>query len=277
MSKFFELASEKFSAFDYFDALDIIFLSFILFFTYKFVRRRRAFPILLGVLAFIAVERGSAVLGFEALNSVLATFKMPGILMLVIIFQADIRAFLEKIGGFFIKTFRYIRAGIWPIAGEYEIDSVKNAVMRLSASKSGALIVLERNTGVADIVQNGVKLDARISLELIGNIFFAPAPLHDGAIIISGRRIVAAGCFLPSYSNPELDSAFGSRHRAAIGMSLSSDAEIIVVSEEDGKISYALDGQLERGIDEEKLVRILRGYFLGKKKAKKSKKRNKKK
>ena len=263
MSKFIDVLSEKFSAFGVSDAFDILFLASFLFITYRFVRRRRAFPILVGVLVFVALERGSAALGYTAFNSILAPFKVPGVLMLVLIFQSDIRAFLEKIGNFFIKIFRYIRAGIFPYAGEYEIEAVKNAVMRLSSKKSGALIVLERNTGVADIVQKGVKLDAKISIELICNLFFAPAPLHDGAIIISGKRITAAGCFLPSYSNADLDPSFGSRHRAAIGMSLSSDAEVIVISEEDGKISHAIDGQLERGIDEEKLVKILRGYFLG--------------
>ena len=275
MSKFFELASAKFSAFGTTDALDIIFLSIIIFFTYKFARKRRAFPIFLGVIAFWVVERGSEALGFLALNSVLKPFTLPGVLMLIIIFQSDIRAYLEKIGNFFIKMFRLLRAGINPFSKEYEINSVKNAVMRLSASKSGALIVLERNTGVGDIVQNGIKLDALISTELICNIFFAPAPLHDGAIIISGRRITAAGCFLPNYSDSEINSGFGSRHRAAIGMSRTSDAGVIVVSEEDGKISYAFEGQLERGIDEEKLLRILGQYYSAKKK--KSNTKNKKK
>lgn len=277
MSKFIQIAQEKFSAFGILDAIDILLLSALLFLTYKFTRKRRAFPIFLGVIAFVCAERGSNALGLTALNSALRAFSAPGILMLAIIFQSDIRAFLEKIGNFFIKVCRYIRAGIIPFSWENEINSVKNAVMRLSASKSGALIVLERNTGVADIVQNGIKLDAIISLELICNIFFSPAPLHDGAIIISNKRITAAGCFLPNYSDSELNSGFGSRHRAAIGMSRMSDAGIIVISEEDGKISYAFEGQLERGIDEEKLIGILTEYFSGSKKRKKAKKANKKK
>ena len=133
--------------------------------------------------------------------------------------------------------------------------------MRLSATKTGALIVLEMNTGIEDLGQDGVKLDAVISTELICNLFFAPAPLHDGAIIIRKKRISAAGCFLPNYSDPTRNSSFGSRHRAAIGMSRNSDAGVIVVSEEDGKISYAHGGELLRGIDEHTLVDILQRYY----------------
>ena len=133
--------------------------------------------------------------------------------------------------------------------------------MRLSATKTGALIVLENNTGVEDIGQDGIKIDAVISSELICNLFFSPAPLHDGAIIIRKKRISAAGCFLPNYSDPALNASFGSRHRAAIGMSRNSDAGVIVVSEEDGKISYARGGELRRAIDEQTLKEILLGYY----------------
>ena len=267
MTTFIELVKDKFSSFtaSYINIIiaiiDIFLLTALFFFLYKFIRRRRAFSILIGILAVVLVKELAFALKLSAMYSFLNAFCVPGIILLAVIFQADLRAVLEKIGVLIIGLCKIITGKIWPRSGMKEVEAVLKAVMRLSASKTGALIVLENNTGIDDICQSGVKLNASITHELICNLFFPLAPLHDGAVIISGKRINSAGCFLPNYSTPELNSSFGSRHRAAIGMSRSSDAGVIVVSEEDGKISYAISGELSRGIDEQTLRAILEKYY----------------
>lgn len=265
MEKILEYISEKFSRLSVLDVIDIVVLAALFFFVYKFIRKRRAFTVLVGVAVFLAVSAAAKSLGFVALSTVMEAFKLPGVIMLAIVFQEDLRAFLEKIGGIFVMLFRGMLHGIKKTSCADQINAVKNAVMRLSATKNGALLVLERNTCVGEITEKGIVLDAKISHELICNIFFSPAPLHDGAMIISKNRIAAAGCFLPNYTSEDLSSSFGSRHRAAIGMSRMSDAGVIIVSEEDGRISYASEGELYRGIDEEKLISILSEYFCGRK------------
>ncbi len=252
---------EKLLDINFNDVVDIFLIALILFFVYRFIRRRRALPILLGVIVYFVIMELCKVFYMEATYGLLRAMTLPGLIALFIIFQSDIRSGLEKIGVSLINVGRLIKDKIIPLSGSAEADAVEKAVMRLSATKTGALIVLEKNTGIEDVGQDGVKIDAVISPELICNLFFSPAPLHDGAIIIRKKRISAAGCFLPNYSDPALNSSFGSRHRAAIGMSRNSDAGVIVVSEEDGKISYAYAGELSRGIDQENLREILEEYY----------------
>ena len=261
MSGFIELVKTKFSAFEPTDAVDILFLGVLFFFVYRYIRRRRALPVLIGVLAYMALMYACDLIGLKATYTLLKWLSVPGMVALFIIFQTDIRSALEKIGVTVISIGNSMKNLVIPISGSREAEAIEKAVMRLSATKTGALIVLERNTGIEDVSQDGIKIDAVISPELICNLFFSPAPLHDGAIIIRKKRISAAGCFLPNYSDPALNSSFGSRHRAAIGMSRNSDAIVIVVSEEDGKISYAQGGELSRGIDEQTLRTILAGYY----------------
>lgn len=251
------------------DAVDILILGVLFFLVYRFIRRRRALPILIGVMVYILVMYACNVLGFKATFSLMSWFSGFGFVVLIIVFQTDIRSFLEKVGVTVISVGNALKNKVMPISGSAEAVAIEKAVMRLSATKTGALIVLEQNTGIEDIGQDGIKIDAVISPELICNLFFSPAPLHDGAIIIRKKRIIAAGCFLPNYSDPALNSSFGSRHRAAIGMSRTSDAIVIVVSEEDGKISYAYGGELSRGIDEQTLKEILDEYYGVTKKKKK--------
>ena len=271
VSGFIELVKTKFSAFEPTDAVDILFLGVLFFFVYRYIRRRRALPVLIGVLAYMALMYACDLIGLKATYTLFKWLSVPGMVALFIIFQTDIRSALEKIGVTVISIGNSMKNLVIPISGSREAEAIEKAVMRLSATKTGALIVLERNTGIEDIGQDGIKIDAVISPELICNLFFSPAPLHDGAIIIRKKRISAAGCFLPNYSDPALNSSFGSRHRAAIGMSRNSDAIVIVVSEEDGKISYAQGGELSRGIDEQTLQTILAGYYGVTKRKKRSK------
>lgn len=269
---FLLMCKDRFSEFDYRDVIDIALLAVLFFAVYRFIRRRRALPILIGVVVYMVFMQLCGLCGFEATYKLLQFLSIPGTVVLFIIFQSDIRAALEKIGVTVISIGKLIKNKVIPIPGSMEAEAIEKAVMRLSATKTGALIVLEKNTGIEDIGKDGIKIDAVISPELICNLFFSPAPLHDGAIIIRKKRISAAGCFLPNYSDPALNSSFGSRHRAAIGMSRNSDAGVIVVSEEDGRISYAYGGELSRGIDESMLIEILESYYgVSKKKKTRSK------
>ncbi len=261
MTAFIDNIKSKFADFTYLNAVDILVIALFFFLVYKFIRRRRALPVLVGVIAYIVIMQLCGFTGLSAAYKLLKFLEIPLAISILIIFQADIRAGFEKIGATIMGIGRMIKSKVIPLPGSAEAEAIEKAVMRLSATKTGALIVLEKNTGIEDIGQDGVRIDAAISPELICNLFFAPAPLHDGAIIIRKKRISAAGCFLPNYSDPALNSSFGSRHRAAIGMSRNSDAGVIVVSEEDGKISYAYGGELSRGIDEQTLVGILEDYY----------------
>lgn len=265
MTKFIELVKNKFSSFSDINVLlavvDVLLLSALFFMVYRFIRKRRTFSILIGVLSVVLLREIAFDLKLSAVYSFLDAFFVPGMLMVAVIFQADIRAVLEKIGGLIIGFCKVLTGKLRPRSGMNEVEAVWKAVMRLSASKTGALLVLENNTGIEDICQNGTKINALVSHELLCNLFFPLAPLHDGAVIISGKHINSAGCFLPNYSDPEVNAAFGSRHRAAIGMSRASDAGVIVVSEEDGRISYAFMGELSRGIDEQTLRNILEKYY----------------
>ena len=267
MTTFIERVKDKFSVLSeshiniFITVIDILLLTALFFFLYKFIRKRRTLSILIGVLCVVLAKELAALLKLSAMYSFLNAFCVPGMIMLAIIFQADIRSVLEKIGAHIIGASKSVARGFKSESGASEADAILKAVMRLSASKTGALIVLENNTGIDDICQSGVKINAVISHELICNLFFSLAPLHDGAIVISGKRINSAGCFLPNYSDPEVNSSFGSRHRAAIGMSRASDAGVIVVSEEDGRISYAFAGELSRGIDAQTLRSVLKKYY----------------
>ncbi len=243
------------------DVFDILLLGALFFAIYRFIRRRRALPILIGVAGFLLVREILLALGFSGSYGFLNMFCIPGILMIAVIFQQEIRSVLEKIGATIIGFFKFLLGNRSPAYGSRETEAITQAVNRLSKTRTGALIVLERNTGVEDIGQNGVKIDALVSTEIICNLFYPMSPLHDGAIIIRGSRIYVAGCFLPNYSDRILNSSFGSRHRAAIGMSRSSDAGVIVVSEETGTVSYAIGGELKRGITEDELRSILSNYY----------------
>jgi diadenylate cyclase len=268
LTELFNRMKNRFSTIELKDVVDILLIAILFFLVYRFIRRRRALPILIGVAIYACVMNVCALAGLKASYELLKWFSVPAAISLFIVFQSDIRAALEKLGGSFMSIGKNIKHKVFPLPGSAEAKAIEGAVMRLSETKTGALIVLEMNTGVEDIGQDGVKLDAAISTELICNLFFPLAPLHDGAIIIRKKRISAAGCFLPNYSDPALNSSFGSRHRAAIGMSRNSDAGVIVVSEEDGKISYAYGGELSRGIDEQTLIGILEDYYgVSKKKA----------
>ncbi len=261
MEKIFNSIVSRFSGITPWDIFDIFVLSVLFYSVYRFTRRRRAFTALVGMAAFLGVGLAVKVSGLAASSEFFDFFYKVGAILPVVLFQADIRVFLEKIGGFFLSFKSNVIKLFRPKSRSDEAEAIIKAVTRMSSAHTGALIVLERNTGFDEISERGILIDSLVSSELICNIFYSPAPLHDGAVVIRGKRIHSAACMLPNYTDPSISPSFGSRHRAAIGMSRSSDAGVIVVSEEDGRISYASNGELHLGIDSAKLRRILESYY----------------
>ena len=185
--------------------------------------------------------------GMHALQFIFENFFQVGVIALVILFQPELRSALEKMGGTGLKGLKTITDKNNEV--NLVIREVSAAATEMAATKTGALIVCERSTKLGDIVATGSIVDAQVNSFLLRNIFFNKAPLHDGATIISGGRIYAAGCLLPLSAQSDINRDLGTRHRAALGLSENSDAVIIVVSEETGIISIAVDGTLNRGYD----------------------------
>src|SRR6266516_37915 len=216
----------------------------------KRVRGTRAAPMAAGIAVF-------ALLYWLAVNQALATleFVLRGALLyigvaIVVLFQAEIRRALIGFGNRFRLPFTMHRRGE---PGENICDEIALAATTLSSTKTGALIVIERNVGLKSIINGGVKLDAQLSYDLIVAIFNPASPLHDGAVVVRDQRIAAASCFLPLSLNPRLSKDLGTRHRAALGVTEDSDAVVIVVSEETGLISFVRRGQIKRALDATKL------------------------
>lgn len=241
------------------DIADILIVAVFFYYAIKFLRDRRAGKLAFGVVLLFAIQIISDLFDFVALRFLLQNVFQIGLIAFVILFQPELRSALEKIGGGggSIKT-------IIGMTGERDsstkantISAIGEAVCDMSKDKTGALIVIERSTKLGDIIGSGVVVNADITPFLIKNIFFNKAPLHDGAMIIRDFRIYAAGCFLPLSSNDDIIKDLGTRHRAAIGMSENSDAVVIVVSEETGTISIAIEGKLYRNLNYSSLISIL--------------------
>lgn len=234
--------------------LDIIVVSYIFYKGYTIIKETRAVQLLKGILLIILLIPISDLLHLAMLNWILQRTITIGVLSIIIIFQPEIRRVLEKLG----RT-AFNESHILEDEEEYEkvINEIVNCVGNLSEEKTGALIILEQKTGLEDIMNTGTKIDAVVSTALLENIFVVNTPLHDGATIIRNGRIAASGCFLPLTSNNDLNKKLGTRHRAGIGISENSDALVIIVSEETGNVSLAINGKLTRGYSKEKLKAIL--------------------
>lgn len=242
------------------DFVDIIILSIILFYVYKFIRQRRAVRLARGVLILTGVLLLSVIFNMRALNFILENFFQVGMIAIIVIFQSDLRAALERFGSTKISDFRGVsESDAKAIVNVAEV--ISEAADSLAKTKTGALIVIERSTKLGEHLSHGVILNADMSALLIRNVFFDKAPMHDGAMIIRDRRIYAAGCYLP-LSNADVNKDLGTRHRAALGLSEASDAIVIVISEETGTISIASDGELDRGFDAESLKSEILKYIL---------------
>ena len=231
------------------DYIDVAIVAFLLYQLYKFIRGRRAGKLAAGVLFLLLVFLVSEFANMNALRFVLSNIFQVGIIALMILFQPEIRSALEKVGGEPLKSLKNITETKTNTEIYSAIKNICDAVCDMAKTKTGALIVIERTTKLGDIIKTGTVINANINSRLIKNIFFNKASLHDGAMVITGTRICAAGCFLPLSTREDIVADLGTRHRAAIGMSENSDAIIIVVSEETGTISMALNGELKRNLD----------------------------
>ncbi len=239
------------------DIIDIICVSVLLYYLFKFIRERRAGKLALGVFLLLVMEIISSIADMYLLQYILQNIFQVGIITLVILFQPELRSVLEKVGNQPLKSLKSIGDTKSTGYSSSIIDEVVSAVFDLSESKTGALIIFERATKLGDMILTGTVIDAHPTEFLIKNIFFNKAPMHDGALIIRDGRLYAAGCLLPLSNNPDIIKDLGTRHRAGIGMSENSDAVVVIVSEETGTVSTAVEGALVRGYSKIKLKRFL--------------------
>lgn len=232
------------------DLIDILLVAFLLYKLYQLIRGTIAIRIFFGVLSIYLLWLLVTALQMELMSQIFRQFINVGVIALIIVFQQEIRRFLIVIGnsGFFAKIGG--KGGLWSWLGKdnakitLNLHALAEAVFILSQSKTGALIVIERDANIQSIIDSGKKVNADISSMLIQNIFFKNSPLHDGAMIIRGNHILAASCTLPLTSKPGLPASFGMRHKAAIGVTEESDAIAILVSEETGDVAIAIHGHI---------------------------------
>lgn len=234
--------------------LDIGIVSFAIYNILKIIKETRAEQLVKGFLVILVIAKLSEWFHFYAVNFILESTFTVGLIALVILFQPELRKGLEHMGR--TNWIGMIKRGNTDNI-EPSVNEIIDSVSSMSRKKIGALIVIERYIGINDIIETGTFLDAQINSQLISNIFFPKSPLHDGAMIIKNMRICAAGCLLPLSQNKFISKDLGTRHRAAMGMTESSDALIIVVSEETGAISMAHEGKLHRFLDPSTLREIL--------------------
>ena len=243
------------------DFIDILLVAFLLYYTYKLMKASGSINIFTGVLVFIVIwVVVSQVLEMKLLGSILDKLVSVGVLAIIILFQEEIRRFLLTLGSHrHVNTLiRFFTGGKREQDLQHEdIMPIVMACLSMSKQKVGALIVIEHNVPLDDVVRTGDVIDANINQRLIENIFFKNSPLHDGAMVISKHRIEAAGCILPVYDNLEIPKELGLRHRSAMGISQVSDAHAVIVSEETGGISVAYKGQFHLRLSAEELESLL--------------------
>ena len=241
------------------DILDILIVTFIIYKLLHFIRETRAEQMAKGLLFLMVATLLSKVLQLYTLHWILSGVMTVGLIAVVVIFQPELRRGLEYLGR---SKFSNVLSEVDKEEAKYMVGQLVEAVDSMSASHTGALIVIEREISLNDIAETGTIIDAAISSQMIGNIFYEGAPLHDGALIIRGSRIHAAGCVLPLTQNKNLNKELGTRHRAGIGITENSDALVIIVSEETGIISLAQNGKLTRFLDVKKVEKALFNLYL---------------
>lgn len=249
------------------DLLDIAIMSFIIFSFIKLIRETRASQLVKGIIILLVAYVAAYQFNFRMLSYLLNKFFEFGIIALLVVFQPELRRMLEQIGRSKISRYWTSSSPYGYTLSSYQLQqkcirAVVDALFLLQQTKTGALVVFERQTKLGDIGNTGTILRAKPSVPIIGNIFFNKAPLHDGAMIVRGAMIYAAGCILPLTKNENIHPDIGTRHRAALGISENSDAIAIVVSEESGTISVAMDGVLTRNYSKDELIHLLEKNLL---------------
>lgn len=242
------------------DIIDIVLVALMLYYIYRLMKESRSLNVFIGIMVFVLIWIFvSQVLEMRLMGSILDKLVSVGVIGLIVLFQEEIRKFLYNLGGHqrVQSLMRFFRD-----KEEQEVDKslimpIVLACMSMSKKKVGALIVIERATPLDDIIETGERIDAQINQRLIENIFFKNSPLHDGAMVISKKRIMAACCILPVSHDNNIPRSLGLRHRSALGITQSSDALSVVVSEETGHISVAMGGEFQLRLSAEQLESIL--------------------
>ena len=250
------------------DVVDILAIALIVFGVFKLIRDTRAVQLLKGLLLLLVLYILSTVFNLMMLATLLRAFFEASVVIITVIFQPEIRKALEQVGKnknwkkYFKAFSKYNKSDEWEKAVRKSIVDSSDTAMIFSRSRTGALLVFEREVKLSDIAATGTVVDAETSVALFGNIFFNKAPLHDGASIIRDGKLYAAGCILPLTNNKNVDPNLGTRHRAALGISEQSDAVVLIVSEETGVISLAVGGVLTRDFTRETLKSKLNELLL---------------
>jgi uncharacterized protein (TIGR00159 family) len=238
------------------DVVDIVLVTIGIYWLLILIRGTRAFQILIGLLVLFAASVASEIFQLVTLRTVLENFVQYGVLIVIVLFQHDIRRALARVG-----------RGIFPsVAAQREtqmLEEIVRASQELARKRMGALMVLERETQLDDQIQTGTPLDAAVAKDLLISIFIPYSPLHDGAVLIQNGRIAYAGCILPLTVREDLPDGVGTRHRAAVGLTEETDALVVVVSEETGAMSVALGGAMKQGLDAPRLRGVLRDILNG--------------
>lgn len=238
------------------DILDILIVTYLIYKVLNLAKSRSTMQIVKAVIFLLLLSYISGVAGLNTLNFVISKTIEVGLIALVVVFQPELRRLLERVGGSSLKNFLVpkVQEGDAARTVEHTVEACRS----MSRQKIGALIVFERENNLDEYFKTGTIVDAELSAELLKNIFFPKAALHDGAVVVRGNRIAAAGCVLPLTENPNLSRELGTRHRAAIGITEHTDAVVVVVSEETGVVSYAAGGSLKRYLTPENLAKLLK-------------------
>ncbi len=249
------------------DILDIFIVAYLMYQLYQLLRGSIAFDILIGLLTMYVIWWLVNELNMDLLEAVLRQFVNVGVIILIIIFQPEVRRFLLFLGNTTLRQRSNFLRRILDRNMEVselrrdQILNLQTALMRMARRKTGALIVLARDFNLEGLINSGVTLDAQISVPMLESIFNRESPLHDGAVIVDKGKIVKASCILPISDNPDIPKRLGLRHRAAIGITEKAKVAAFVVSEETGQISFAFEGKLTRRLTEEQLKALLRKYY----------------
>lgn len=254
-----DLLMEIFSNVRLMDVIDIGIVAFVFYKILMLIKETRAEQLIKGLIILLVMLKLSEWAKLYVVHYILMNTMTLGVVALLIVFQPELRRALEYIGRskFLSKSMDATDEGFNSM-----VSNLVNAVISLSREKIGALIVIERETGLNEIIQTGVKIDGQVSSGLLINVFIPNTPLHDGAVIIRRDRLMAAGCFLPLSETQSISKELGTRHRAAIGIAEQSDAIVIIVSEETGTISVAMNGKLTRHLDANGLTAVIRSGFM---------------
>lgn len=237
--------------------VDVLIVAYLFYRILVLIRNTRAFQLVKGIVVLFMATEASDLLGLSTLHTVLQAAQVGLLVAIPVVFQPELRGALERLGRTRILGTILPESEVGDGNRQMTVEAVVRAAMRFSRERTGALMVVERQTGLADIASSGIPLEARVSWQILVNIFTPNTPLHDGAVIIRQGRVLAAGCFLPLAATSVIAHDLGTRHRAAVGVSEVSDALAVVISEETGVVSLAIDGHLIRHLDEGRLRTIL--------------------